>query len=108
MRDHLLLAAAVFFEVLWAVALKLSRGFTVGWASAATLSAYVLSLVFLSLACARLPISVAYAVWTGSGATLVAIIGVLAFHEPINPGRACGFLLVIAGVVLLLGLEGAT
>jgi small multidrug resistance pump len=104
-RSSLFLAAAISFEVLWAVMLKLSRSFSVPWADLVMAAAYVLSLVFLNLACRQLDISVAYAVWTGAGATLVATIGVLAFHEPLGVGRALGFLLVVCGVVVLLGLE---
>jgi len=51
--------------------------------------------------------SVAYAVWTGSGAALVALIGVFAFHEPLNVARAVGFSLVVSGLVVLLGFERA-
>ena len=104
-RPLVLLVAAITFEVLWAVMLKVSQGFTVLWASLAMMAAYVLSLVFLSLACRQLDISMAYAVWTGSGAAMVALIGVLVFDEPISVGRMLGFLLVTSGVVVLIGLE---
>jgi small multidrug resistance pump len=101
----LFLAAAVVFEVLWAVMLKLARGFTLPWASAAMGAAYVLSLVCLSAACKHLDLSLAYAVWTGSGAALVALFGVFAFGEPLTLARGVGFVLVICGVVVLLGFE---
>jgi small multidrug resistance pump len=67
--------------------------------------AYVFSLVFLNLACKHLHLSLAYAVWTGAGATLVALIGVFVFDEPLNLARGIGFALVIAGLVVLLGFE---
>lgn len=86
--------------------LKVSRGFTVLWASAVVVVTYLLSLICLNFACKQLDIGVAYAIWTGSGAVLVATIGVLAFHEPLGAGRALGLLLVIGGVALLLVLEG--
>jgi quaternary ammonium compound-resistance protein SugE len=101
---YVLLAFAICFEVLWAVLMK-THGFTVLWASMAILAAYYLSFIFLYLACRHLHVSVAYVVWTGLGATLVALIGVLAFDEPLGIARGCCFLLVIAGVVGLLGLE---
>jgi multidrug transporter EmrE-like cation transporter len=104
-RPLILLVFAITFEALWAVMLKISQGFTVLWASLVMVPAYVLSLVFLNYACRHLDISVAYAIWTGSGATLVATIGVLAFDEPLGAGRALGLLLVICGVLVLLGLE---
>ena len=104
-RSTLLLVGAVVFEVLWAVMLKLAGGFARPWASAVMAVAYVLSLVFLKLACKTIDVSLAYAVWTGAGASLVALIGVVVFREPLSLGRAIGFMLVIAGVVVLIGLE---
>ena len=105
MSPYLLLAAAIVFEVSWAIMLKLSRGFTVGWASGVMIVAYAASLVFLNLACERMPLSVAYVIWTGVGATLVALFGLLAFHEPLGWGRAIGMLLVTIGAVVVVAFE---
>jgi small multidrug resistance pump len=102
-RFYVLLGCAIFFEVLWAVMLKFSNGFSVRWASAAMLIAYVGSLVCLSGACKGLAVSLAYPIWTGLGGTLIALIGVLCFKEPLGVGKALGVALVIAGVALLLG-----
>ena len=107
-RATLFLAGAVMFEVLWAVMLKVAGGFARPWATAVMAVAYVLSLLFLNLACKSLDLSVAYAVWTGAGATLVALIGVVVFREPFSAERAVGFVLLIAGLVVLIGLEPRT
>jgi multidrug transporter EmrE-like cation transporter len=100
-----LLASAVACEVLWAVLLKVARGWATPWATGLMGVAYVLSLLCLQAACKRLDVSLAYVVWTGTGATVVALIGVLAFGEPLGLPRAIGFVLVITGVVVLLGFE---
>jgi multidrug transporter EmrE-like cation transporter len=99
------LGLAVVFEVAWAVLLKLSAGFTVLWASGLMLIGYLASLLFLNLACQRLPISVAYPIWTGIGGTAVALIGVFAFDERMTWTRACGVALVVFGTVLVLACE---
>jgi len=104
-RPLLFLVLAIGCEVLWAVMLKVSQGFAVLWASLVMVVAYVLSLICLNLACKHFDVSIAYAVWTGSGATLVALIGIFVFREPLGLGRALGLVLVIAGVVVLLGFE---
>lgn len=102
----LFLAGAVVFEVLWALLLKVAGGSARPWATAVMAVAYVLSLVCLKLACkGGLDLSFAYAVWTGTGATLVALIGVVVFREPLSLERALGFVLVIAGLVVMLGFE---
>ena len=107
LSSYLLLAAAIFFEVVWAVALKMSNGFTVLWASVLTAVAYVLSLVFLSFASKNMDISIAYALWAGMGIAGIAFCGIVFLHEPFSPLRGLGFFLVIAGVALLAGLERA-
>jgi multidrug transporter EmrE-like cation transporter len=104
-RPLIFLAGAVGFEVLWAIMLKLAGGLVLTWASAVMAAAYVLSLICLNVACRQLDLSLAYAVWTGSGATLVALIGVFVFHEPLGLARALGFLLVVSGLVVLLAFE---
>jgi small multidrug resistance pump len=100
-----LLALAIAFETLWASMLKPAQGFRVLGASVVMVLAYGLSLIFLTLACKRLDISVAYAVWTGSGVALVATIGVFAFDERLDGARIVGLLLVVCGVLVLLGSE---
>lgn len=104
-RPLVLLACAIFFEVLWAALLKVGRGPTLSGLNALMASAYILSLTFLNAACKHLDLSLAYAIWTGSGATLVALFGVLVFDEPLGFARGIGLLLVVVGVVVLLGFE---
>jgi len=107
-RSIYMLGGAIVCEVLWAVMLKVGQGLALSWATALTAVAYVLSLVFLSAACKQLDLSLAYAVWTGSGAALVALIGVFMFGESLNLARGAGITLVIVGVVVLLGFEPRT
>jgi small multidrug resistance pump len=87
--------------------LKLAGGFTRPWPSLVMAIAYLLSLVCLNVACKELDLSLAYAIWTGSGAALVALVCVVAFGEPLSLERGLGLVLVIAGVVVLLGFEPA-
>ena len=96
---YVYLVLAIVLEVGWAVAMKVSNGLTRPLPAAACLVMYILSLVFLSLAVRRLDISVAYALWAGSGAAIIAVIGVLYFKDALTPLRAVSLLLVVAGVV---------
>jgi multidrug transporter EmrE-like cation transporter len=107
-RSYLLLAAAVGFEVLWAALLKRSNGFSVFWASAVMVVAYLASLGFLTLACRGLDVSFAYAVWTGLGGALIALVGVAVYGESFSTTRALGVALVILGAILLVGFEAQT
>ena len=93
------LIVAILFEAGWAVAMKLSDGFTRVGPAAATVVMYLLSVVFLALAVKRIELGVAYAIWAGSGAALIALAGILYFKEPISAAKAAYLLLIIAGIV---------
>jgi small multidrug resistance pump len=93
------LLLAIVFEVGWATGMKLSQGLTRPWPTAFTIVAYILSLVFLALATKRLDVGVAYAVWAGAGAAMIAVIGVLYFREPMTAVKAASIALIVLGVV---------
>lgn len=93
------LALAVVFEVCWAVAMKLSDGLSRPWPTVVLGVSYVLSLVFLAFATRRMEISVAYALWAGSGAAIIAIIGMWYFKDAVTPLRLVSLALIVAGIV---------
>jgi multidrug transporter EmrE-like cation transporter len=93
------LALAVVFEVGWAVAMKLSSGFTKMPATAATVVMYLLSVVFLSRATKTMDIGIAYAIWAGCGVSLIAIVGMTYFKEPVTAMKLASLLLVVVGIV---------
>jgi small multidrug resistance pump len=95
----LFLLLAIVFEVGWAVAMKVSHGFSRPAASLVTIVAYVLSLVFLTLATKKMEVSVAYALWAGTGAAVIAVIGMWWFREPVTAGRLISVGLIAAGIV---------
>jgi len=96
------LSLAIVFEVTWAIGIKLMSNFKppIQWRTLiVTLAAYLLSLGFLMLSVRRMNIGTAYAIWAGSGAAIIALIGVLHFHEPRSTFKMISLLLVVAGVV---------
>ncbi|SDN93279.1 DMT family transporter [Actinacidiphila guanduensis] len=98
---YLLLALAIASEVCATSCLKLTDGYTRLWPTVAVAVGYVLSFLLLGRALTRIPVSVAYAVWSGAGTAAVAAIGAVAFGEPLGIPQWSGIALVIAGVVLL-------
>src|SRR5690606_25588231 len=70
----LLLVVAGLLEIVWAIALKYTDGFTRWLPSVLTVVAAALSFVLLSLAMRHLPVGTAYAVWVGVGTLGVAAI----------------------------------
>ena len=92
------LLVAGLFEVVWAVGLKYSDGFTRPRAAAWTLAGMTLSIVCLSQALKAIPLGTGYAIWTGIGAVGTAIFGILLFGESKDALRLACILLIIAGI----------
>jgi quaternary ammonium compound-resistance protein SugE len=93
------LGLAGLLEIGWAVGLKYSEGFSRWLPSVLTLLAMLASLALLSAALRGIPLSTAYAVWTGIGAAGTAIAGILLFAEPVDATRLVSIGLIIAGIV---------
>lgn len=99
MKSWLILLAAAALEIVWAVGLKSTAGFTRLWPSVGVITAMAASMWLLALAARTLPIGTAYAVWTGIGAAGTAIVGMLVLKEPATVARLVCILLIVAGVV---------
>lgn len=95
----LYLGVAGVFEIIWAVGLKYTDGFTRPAASALTIAAMVASVWFLGLAVKTIPIGTGYAVWTGIGAAGTAALGIILFSESTHPLRLASIALIVAGIV---------
>lgn len=66
--SRIVLVIAGLLEVVWAIGLKYTHGFTRLTPSVITIAAMIVSIVMLSWAMRTLPVGTAYAVWTGIGA----------------------------------------
>jgi len=95
----ILLVLAGLLEIIWAIGLKYTDGFTRLWPTLATVSAMLISLALLGLAMKTLPVSTAYAVWMGIGVVGTAILGIMVLGEPATFGRLMSIALILAGVI---------
>jgi quaternary ammonium compound-resistance protein SugE len=86
-------------EVGWAIGLKYSEGYTRLLPSAFTIALMVLSVVLLGWSLKALPVSTAYAVWTGIGAVGTAALGIYLFDEPSDALRLMCIGLIVAGIL---------
>jgi quaternary ammonium compound-resistance protein SugE len=93
------LIIAGLFEITWAICLKLSNGFTRPWPTAATIAGLFISVGLLGIAARSLPISTAYAVWTGIGAVGAVLCGIAFLGEPATPMRLVCLGLIVIGIV---------
>jgi len=101
-----LLLAAIALEVVATSALPRTDGFRDPIWSALVVAGYAASIWLLALVVERLPVSTAYAVWSGVGTAAVALIGALWLGESWDPIKVIGLGLIVGGVVML-NLQGA-
>ena len=94
-----ILVIAGLLEVVWAVGLKYTHGFTRLWPSVITVVAMVVSIALLSWSMKTLPTGTAYAVWTGIGAVGTATTGILLLGESANLARIASLALIVVGII---------
>jgi quaternary ammonium compound-resistance protein SugE len=90
---------AGLLEIVWAIGLKYTAGFTRLVPSAITLAAMIASVGFLGLALRTIPVGTGYAVWTGIGAVGTAILGIVLLGEPATAARLLCIGVIVAGIV---------
>jgi quaternary ammonium compound-resistance protein SugE len=94
----LLLLLAGLLEVVWAIGLKYTMGFTRIVPSTITVAAMIGSVWLLALALKSIPVGTGYAVWTGIGVIGTAILGVILFGEAATIARLICIALIVAGI----------
>jgi len=93
------LLVAGLFEVVWAVGLKYTEGFSRPWPSAGTVLAMIASFYCLAEALKTIPVGTGYAVWTGIGAAGTALFGIILFGESTAVPRLVSIALILFGIV---------
>ena len=94
----LLLIAAGLLEVVWAIGLKYTEGFSRLVPSVITIAAMIASVWLLAMALKSIPVGTGYAVWTGIGAVGTAILGIILFNEAATIARIACIGLIVAGI----------
>ena len=97
----LLVVLAVVCDAVATACLKASRGFTRPRAALGAVLGYVCFFLAMRQALARLPLAVAYGIWSGLGMALVAGLSMLCFGERLDWRRVFGVALIGAGVALV-------
>lgn len=93
------LSVAILFEVAGTTSMKLSRSFAEMWPSVFVF--YICSAGAVILALRRLELSIAYAIWSGVGTALTAMIGIVYFREPLTAIKLASIGLVVIGMAAL-------
>ena len=101
--NWLYLGIAIVAEVIATSALKSAEGFTRLGPSLVVLVGYVIAFYFLSLTLKTIPVGLAYAIWSGVGIVLIALIGWLVLGQPLDIPALIGLGLIITGVIVING-----
>ena len=94
----LILFCAIAFEVGGTLTLKFTEGMTRLWPTVLMFALYLLSLFGLTRAVVTIPVGTAYAVWSGLGTLMVAVIGVVWFKEQVTVLRCLSAAFIVIGV----------
>ena len=92
---------AISLEVAATVLMKLSNGLTRTAPTLGMFLLYGLSFIPMTIALKEMEIGAVYAIWSAVGTAVVAVLGVLDFHEQASALKAIAIVLIIAGVVCL-------
>ena len=95
------LLSAGLLEIVWAVSMKQSAGFTRLMPSIITVAGMIASFWLLALAMRTLPLGTAYTIWTGIGAVGAFVVGIVFLGEHVSAMRIAAAMLIVCGLVLM-------
>ena len=98
---YLFLAAAIIAEVIATTALKASAGFSKLWPSLIVIFVYGIAFYCLSIALRKIPIGIAYAIWSGIGIVFISILGWVFYRQSLDAPAWIGIILIMIGVVVI-------
>jgi|TARA_R110002073_G_scaffold45053_1_gene124561 multidrug transporter EmrE-like cation transporter len=98
---YLYLAIAIVAEVIATSALKASGEFTKIVPTVIVVVGYGVAFYFLSIVLKTIPVGIAYAIWSGLGIVLIALVGLVVFHQRLDFAAILGMLLILAGVIVI-------
>jgi small multidrug resistance pump len=108
MKTWIYLGIAILSEVIATASLKSTEGFTKIWPSMLVLVGYSAAFYFLSLTLEDIPISIAYAIWSGVGVATITIVSVVFMDQKIDIAGVLGIALIVVGVIVLRLYSGSS
>ncbi|ADK14608.1 predicted multidrug resistance protein, Smr family [Clostridium ljungdahlii DSM 13528] len=99
MLEWIYLIGAIILETIGTTCMKMSDGFTKLLPALGTILTYGLCFVLFSISLKKIPVSVAYAIWSAAGTTIISVIGIFIFKENISILKVLSIFFIILGVV---------
>ena len=101
MKTYLLLFAAIVAEVSATTALARSESFTRLAPSLVAVVGYAAAFWFLSTPLRTMPTGIVYAIWSGLGIVLIALVAWVWAKQPLDNAAIVGLGLILSGVVVV-------
>ncbi len=107
MQVYVYLLLAIVAETVGTMGLQASQQFTRLAPSALTVASYAIAFYFLTLTLKFMPVGIVYAIWSGVGIVLIALMGYVLFNQRLDLPAMFGIALIVAGI-LVINLFSAT
>ena len=98
---YVYLAIAIVAEVIATSAIKASQEFTQLIPSILVIVGYGVAFYFMALTLRTIPVGITYAIWSGIGIVLVAVVAAVIYKQVPDVPAMLGMGLIIAGVVVI-------
>ena len=98
---YIYLIGSIISEVFGSSMLKLTATIKSKLPMIGIIVGYLISFYLLSLALISIPLSFGYAVWSGLGTALTAVVGFILFKERVNIQTVVGIFILIIGIILM-------
>lgn len=98
---YIYLFFAVAAETIGTTALQASQQFTRLWPSVIVVVAYSIAFYLLGLALKYMPVGVVYAIWSGLGIVMIAVIGFVVFKQRLDAPALLGLAMIITGILVI-------
>lgn len=100
-KHYLFLIIAVIAETSGTSFIQASQQFTRLWPSVLAFISFGVAFYFLSLTLKVMPVGIMYAMWSGLGIVLIAIIGWVYFGQKLDLAAGLGMGLILSGILVI-------
>ncbi|MEO3478198.1 SMR family transporter [Phaeobacter sp. CAU 1743] len=102
------LIIAVAAETIGTTALQASQQFSRLLPSLIVLVAYGFSFYMLGLTLRVMPVGIVYAIWSGLGIVMIAVIGLVVFGQKLDLPAVLGMAMILAGILVIHLFSGSS
>nr|WP_254439169.1 SMR family transporter [Ruegeria arenilitoris] len=97
----MILLLAVIAETIGTTALQASQQFSRFWPSVLVVLGYGVAFYLLGLTLKYMPVGIVYAIWSGLGIVLIAIIGFIVFGQRLDWPAVIGLAMILTGILII-------